>query len=108
MFQTVQRVFCVALGNGYFLAQNFFAIALSGIITMPYIKQDGTAEKRILAEFPKIKTAEALYPVRTAVWMELTTKNYLLFLSVPMARSKESEISSSTAADPIRILADAL
>ena len=36
----------------------FFAIALSGIITMPYIKQDGTAEKRILAEYPEIKTAE--------------------------------------------------
>ena len=36
----------------------FFAIALSGVITMPYIKQDGAAEKRILAEFPEIKTAE--------------------------------------------------
>ncbi|MBQ4088425.1 MAG: hypothetical protein IJC56_00905, partial [Clostridia bacterium] len=36
----------------------FFAMLLSGVATMPFIKQDGTAEKRILAEFPELVSAE--------------------------------------------------
>ena len=36
----------------------FFAMLLSAVVTMPYIKQDGAAEKRILAEFPEIKSED--------------------------------------------------
>ncbi len=36
----------------------FFAMLLSGVATMPFIKQDGAAEKRILAEFPKLRDEE--------------------------------------------------
>lgn len=53
----------------------FFAIMLSGVATMPYIKQDGAAEKRILAEFPEIKSADgtlsiADFPAGFEAWLD--------------------------------------
>lgn len=33
----------------------FFAMMLSGVLTMPFIKQDGTTENRILASFPSLR-----------------------------------------------------
>ena len=53
----------------------FFAIMLSGVATMPYIKQDGAAEKRILAEFPEIKSEDgtlniADFPADFEAWLD--------------------------------------
>ena len=53
----------------------FFAMMLSASVTMPFIKQDGTAEKRILAKFPSIRTEDGslsltAFPAQFEDWLD--------------------------------------